>query len=542
METDSEPSAGAAVASRAQSGDSVSSPRSGGLPGSATEGSAEPVRGPVALTRRFANRFNALPLWAQIVGWFFLNLLLLGLLACALLFSEFEWLLGALLEGRAGHRLSALSGEFTDEISSQPRPQWESFLSQWSTRLGMPCALFREDGAWMAGEVPRPPVSVLSRMRVARPRPPNRDVAGQRPPPPPPPESSGRHFVLKEEGLYWIGVRLGPFWDERGQRGPAMLLLVSPTVRAGGLLLESKPWWVAGAVLLGSALFWVPLVRRMTASLAAMRDAAEQMAAGKFETRVPLRERGRDELGNLAESLNHLGSQLENFVHGQKRFLGDVAHELCSPLARMEWSLGVLEQKAGPSLEAELQDVREEVALLSQLVEELLCFSRAGLHEGFSPERIDLRALVESAARREGVPASRLLNRVGEGLEVCADRKLLERAVANVLRNALRYSGEALPIHLEARREEREIILAFADEGPGVPEEAVHRLCEPFFRPETARTRETGGSGLGLAIVKRVLEASGGSVRIQNRKPSGLLVEFVFPNPLFPGLGGERER
>lgn len=477
--------------------------------------------------RKVVRRFTALPLWAQIGGWFFLNLLLLAVVAAALLLSDFEPFLSALLEGKAAHRLSALAGEVAEEIAEKPRPAWDATMQALSARYGLPCALFREDGAWMSGEVPHPPASVVVRMRSDRPAPPRPD-AGQDPSPPPPFEGVlGRHFVLKERGLYWIGVRLSPFQPPRGPRGPAVLLLVSPNIRAGGLLIESTPWRLAGAVLLGSALFWVPLVRRITVSLGTMRDAAEQMAAGQFQVRVPLR--GHDELGNLAESLNHLGSQLEDFVNGQKRFLGDIAHELCSPVARMEWSLGVLEQKAGETLRQEVLDVREEVALLSQLIEELLCFTRAGLHEGLRLEPLRLSEMVEAAAHREAVPRNRLQNRVDPELILTADRKLIERAVANVLRNSIRYSGNHLPVTVEGCSVGGSIVLTLSDEGPGVPPEALPRLCEPFFRPETARTRETGGSGLGLAIVKRSIEACGGVVRLWNRKPNGLVVEFAFP-------------
>jgi two-component system sensor histidine kinase CpxA len=492
-----------------------------------------PQTGPVRRAgRKVLHRFTALPLWAQIGGWFFLNLLLLAAVATALLFSEFEPLLGALLEGKAGHRLTALAGELTEEIAEKPRADWEAALQSLADRYGLRCALFREDGAWMAGEVPTPPPSVLTRLRTDRSRP-ARPAPETHPPHPPPPSPFegilGRHFVIKEQGLYWIGVRLSPFQPQRGPRGPSGLLLVSPNVRAGGLLLESTPWWLAGAVFLGSALFWVPLVRRITLSLGTMRDAAEQMAAGQFHVRVPLR--GHDELGNLAESLNHLGSQLEEFVTGQKRFLGDIAHELCSPVARMEWSLGVLEQKAGSSLRQEVLDVREEVALLSQLIEELLCFTRAGLQEGLHPEPLRIVDVVQAAAQREAIPKERLQNRVPQDLTLFADRKLLERAIANVLRNAIRYSEAPLPVTVEAVAEAASLRLTLSDEGPGVPEEALPRLCEPFFRPETARTRETGGSGLGLAIVKRSIEACSGNVRIRNRKPHGLIVEFTFPTP-----------
>ena len=120
-------------------------------------------------------------------------------------------------------------------------------------------------------------------------------------------------------------------------------------------------------------------------------------------------------------------------------------------------------------------------------------------------------------------------------------------ALGNVIRNALRYAAPvhadgdtysyrptltatgrpAGPITVSARTEGDQVIFSVTDCGPGVPEEALHRLFDPFFRPESARTRETGGAGLGLAIVKSCIEACGGTVAVRNVQPSGLQVDFV---------------
>ena len=497
---------------------------------------AEPVSSPKVARSGRPRRFTALPLWLQIFGWFSLNLLILASVAALVLFTEFKPVLGALLEGKTGQRLSALAHEVTEALSSRSRADWPEVMDSFSQTYQIQCALFRQDGAWVAGEISPPPLSVLQKLI---------EIGGKQPPPPqapappgspqerqiipglqPPPPPGSAHFVL-HDGLYWIGVRLRPMSEGIRQRGPITLLLASPSPQAGGLLLEVTPWWIAVAVLLGSALFWVPLVRRITVSLGIMRDAAEQMAAGDFQARVPLQ--GRDELGNLAESLNHLAGRLEDFVTGQKRFLGDIAHELCSPVARMEWSLGVLEQKAGETLHAEVQDVREEVAQMSRLIEELLCFTKAGLHAELHLQRLVLADIVELAAHQENIPKTILRLQLSATLEVHADAHLLQRAIANVLRNALRYSGGELPILVEAQLAGSHVQLRISDEGPGVPEELLHRLCEPFFRPEMARTRETGGTGLGLAIVKRAVEACDGTVVIRNRNPHGLCVEFTLP-------------
>jgi two-component system sensor histidine kinase CpxA len=257
-----------------------------------------------------------------------------------------------------------------------------------------------------------------------------------------------------------------------------------------------------------------------------MTGAAGQMAQGQFGTRVDTDR--RDELGRLGESLNHMAGRLGEYVTGQKRFLGDIAHELCSPLARMEMALGVLEQRAAPGQGDYVNDVREEVRHMSSLVNELLSFSKAGLRT----KDLELRhvALAELCARviaRDAEGKTDITVNVDVAIHVLADPDLLARAVGNVLRNAVRYAGDAGPITIAATTRGDRVVLAITDSGPGVPPETLHRLFDPFYRPETARTREGGGSGLGLAIVKSCVEACGGSVAVNNAQPHGLEVTMV---------------
>jgi two-component system sensor histidine kinase CpxA len=237
--------------------------------------------------------------------------------------------------------------------------------------------------------------------------------------------------------------------------------------------------------------------------------------------------RRSDELGLLGASLNNMAGRLQEFVTGQKRFLGDIAHELCSPLARMELALGVLDQRADEKQRAYVADVRDEVREMSALLNELLCFTKAGLRAEIHLVPVSLAQCVRQAAGREASPQAEVFVEIDDALQVMADPQLLGRAVSNVVRNAIRYAGEAGPIHISAQARGSQIILRVRDQGPGVPDATLSRLFDPFFRPEAARTRETGGTGLGLAIVKSCVEACGGSVAVRNAQPAGLEVEFL---------------
>jgi two-component system sensor histidine kinase CpxA len=271
-------------------------------------------------------------------------------------------------------------------------------------------------------------------------------------------------------------------------------------------------------------LFWLPLVRGITRSVGQLTAATEQIAQGHFETRVNAGR--RDELGKLGASVNRMATRLDTHMTGQKRFLGDVAHELCSPLARLQMATGILADQAPKDLQETVADVREEVQQMSALVNELLAFTKAGLRpRDVVSSPVDLAPLARDVLAREDV-GGRVTLSVADDVRANAEPDLLARALGNLVRNALRYAGEAGPITVTAARENKQVSLVVEDNGPGVPAADLDRLGEPFFRPELARTRESGGVGLGLAIVRNSIAACGGEVRFSNRTPQGFRAEI----------------
>lgn len=243
-------------------------------------------------------------------------------------------------------------------------------------------------------------------------------------------------------------------------------------------------------------------------------------------------------------------TRLEGFVTGQKRFLGDTAHELLSPLGRLEVALSILERRVSETERIYAEGALAEVRHISELVNELLSFAKAGGGTNIALKPVPLAELTARVIARETQHRGLIAMDVPASLSVLAEPDLLARAIGNVLRNALRYAspisasgGEtysfrplrgsdghpAGPITISARQNGPCIVLTVADSGPGVPPEALDRLFDPFFRPDTARTREAGGAGLGLAIVKTCVEACRGTVSAQNREPHGLQIDFTLP-------------
>jgi len=502
------------------------------------------------------------PLYAKILFWFFLNLVLLALVVLVLMRGQFRFGFDWMLATGADARIQAVSDIIVAELNDSPQTNWNSVLNRFDDAYRIQFLVFRADGTQLAGKpVALPPEIRLRlgegrgpmRMRPPQEEPgvesslpegpgrPLRDRPGFGPPPgrggPRPdflpgtfaqlrgpfPKSVVRTFAPTR---YWLIVRAPISDPDRLRNRPLALLAVSHSLSAGGLLFDFKPWLAVGlgAVIL-SALLWIPLVRGITRSIGQMTHATRQIAEGRFDGRVS--ERRRDELGALGQSVNRMAARLAGFITGQKRFLGDTAHELCSPIARIQVGLGILEQRADEKQKAYVEDVREEVQHMSALVNELLSFSKAGLREKEIPlQPVPLAELVGRVVNREAAAPDQVQIQVPGDLQALAEPDLLARAVANLIRNALRYAGGAGPVVVSAIAQDKGVVLTVADSGPGVPENTLQQIFDPFFRVESSRSRDTGGVGLGLAIVKTCVEACQGTVAARNRQPSGLEIEI----------------
>ncbi|MDB6022768.1 MAG: Integral rane sensor signal transduction histidine kinase [Pedosphaera sp.] len=481
------------------------------------------------------------PLYAKILFWFFLNVVFLCAVFLVAARGQFHFGLDTLISGPAGDRLQTVTQVITEELRDRPQQEWNGVLQRFSDAYHVQFYLFHNEDM-LAGTPVELPSEVRARMMERRGMNPTphpemgRPTEGFGPPPREGvrgPGQMGRPLQklmvhTSSPSRYWVIERLlmpGPEQPPRPM--PVMLLAASESLSAGGLFFDLTSWAVAGvAVVLVSVLFWFPLVRGITRSISRMTRATEQIAEGRFEVRTQVRR--QDELGSLSEAINRMAERLSGFVAGQKRFLGDIAHELCSPIARIQVALGILEQRADEKQKEYLADLREEVEQMSNLVNELLSFSKASLGAAkVKLQPVPVRALVEKAAGREcgnGREGMEMKIEVAEDVGVLADPELLLRAVGNILRNALHHAGQAGPVTISAAQTGGHVEIIIEDCGPGIPKEAIARVFDPFYRVDASRARETGGVGLGLSIVKTCIESCGGTVRCENREPRGLRV------------------
>jgi two-component system sensor histidine kinase CpxA len=496
-------------------------------------------------------------LFAKIMFWFFLNLLLV-VVALAVFFAvQPQVSLYAIFGQQGNNRLRTAGMLIVHDLNQAVQTDWTGVLSRHAKIHQVDFAVVLEDGRCFFSTEEALPDAVLKKAKVDLRRPPSPD---QFPPPPrvealqndltnhggdgggmKPVAGKGKpslfadrrpidhRFLMKTRHptRYWTGVKIHLNLDASAPPVPALLMAVSASVTGNGFFFDPLPWMiVATAVILISVLFWIPMVRNITRPLRRMTRATEEIARGRFE--VAFDESRADEIGRLAKAINHMAARLAAFVKGQKQFLGDVAHELGSPIARIQFGLGALEQRVRGENRERVVDVMEDIDHMSKLVNELLAFSRAELNrKTVRLEKIRLESVVQAAVKREAHFRADIFIKIDPELQVLASAQLLTRALANLVRNAVKYAGGDGPIHILAEKRKEQVSIEVRDKGPGVPEALLDQLFEPFFRPEPSRDRDSGGVGLGLAIVKTCVETCRGKVFAENLTPRGFVVTLL---------------
>jgi two-component system sensor histidine kinase CpxA len=460
------------------------------------------------------------------------NLLLLAVVF--LVFARFQLHMefNSFLFG-AQDRVVSMARQMTLDLEETPAQSRDELLERYKRTYRAEFYLFENPTVQIAGPPVDLPPAVMEEIRKPPARrepppsspPPRREGKGEdfrRPPPGRGPGNGPPLFEVSTSGptAYWVGVRIPIREAGQEEQRPGVLLMSAPSFLGTPLFFDYKPWLaVSGAIVLVFVLCWLPFIRGLTRTVTQMSKVTGQIAEGHFDHQLP--EERRDELGVLAAGINRMASRLSGFVHGQKRFLGDIAHELCAPIARIQFALGILEHRTE---QGTVDDLQEEVRQMSSLVAELLSFSKAGMQQGGRAlVGVDIGHIVREAVARENAEVEVAIE---DGLMAMADPESLLRAIANLLRNAERYAGQAGPITVAARRDAGQVAVTVADHGPGLPEEEVDRVFTPFYRVETSRNRASGGVGLGLSIVRNCVEACQGTVRCRNRVPSGLEVEI----------------
>jgi len=282
-----------------------------------------------------------------------------------------------------------------------------------------------------------------------------------------------------------------------------------------GMLALGLPLTVAVAVAGGFV-----LVRRALDPVERIARKAQEITQHNLSERLPAVHSG-DELERLSVSLNRMISRLQEAIDGSKQFVADASHELRTPLTVMRGELESLAQdpQLGRETRETLGSVLEEVERLAEIVESLFALSRLDAGEASAQwRRFDLAELAATTAEQMGLLATDKNVSVAcdsaPGVIVEGDPARLKQVIVNLLDNAIKYTAAGGRVRLTVRREQGFAILEVADDGIGIPAEALPHVFKRFFRVDTSRSREQGGAGLGLAIVKSICSAHGADIEV----------------------------
>lgn len=334
-----------------------------------------------------------------------------------------------------------------------------------------------------------------------------------------------------------------PQFAEHGPPGLMAQPVTSPSgaqyvlVAEVPMIMRSPPLWDhllhLLAIIAVSGLFCYWLARYLTAPVTKLRAATRELARGNLHARVAPAFGRRDELASLAIDFDQMAEQIESLVNGQRRLLGDISHELRSPLARLNVALELARQRAGDDAATALQRIEREAETLNEMIGQLLALTRLENHtEAVEKTSFDLVQLVRDIVDDADYEARNRNRSVRlESPEDCmllGNEQLLRRAIENVVRNAVQYTAEETTVEVKLACGNQAVIIV-RDHGAGVPVEALEKLFRPFYRVDEARDRESGGTGLGLAIAERAVRLHGGTVEAANVATGGLAVTMVLP-------------
>ena len=233
-------------------------------------------------------------------------------------------------------------------------------------------------------------------------------------------------------------------------------------------------------------------------------------------------------LSGIVQSFNQLSDQIKQLLQNQRELTGAVAHEFRTPLSRLKFALAVEPPPGTAPWQAMSRDVEE----LERLVQEMLDYASM---ESVAPEMdyslLPLAELIEGVVKRMQIncPPHIQLALALTDCELLADGHFVQRALQNILQNAMRYAKRKIQVSIE--EDDRQVRILIDDDGFGVSEADRQRIFEPFFRPDSGRDRKRGGAGLGLAIVSRIQQWHEGSCHVEGSSLGGARFVLCYPKP-----------
>ncbi len=287
---------------------------------------------------------------------------------------------------------------------------------------------------------------------------------------------------------------------------------------------------IGGGVSMGIALLLaIGVAYRITRPIRSLTAATEHIQAGQWGYQVNVR--SRNEIGKLGNAFNQMSRHLEEQRRLRSRLVDDLSHELNTPLSLMRLELqGMVDGLQTPTEAAE--HLTQELHEVSELVSDLIFLANQDTARSPKMEWVEINDLVANAVRRfEGSASGNLALRFmpceTEPL-IYADADLVQRAISNLISNAIRYTGKNGEISLTVRETGQSVEVVVKDTGEGIPSNDLPHIFERFYRVDSSRTRESGGRGLGLAIVKQIMDQHQGKIHVESEVDIGSTFTLVW--------------
>ena len=277
--------------------------------------------------------------------------------------------------------------------------------------------------------------------------------------------------------------------------------------------------WLFSLLLMAFAITVVVIVmiRRITKPMKNLADAADRL--GRGESVAPLAVSGPKEIQRTNRAFNEMRERLVRFVDGRTRTLAAISHDLRTPITSLRLRAEFVDDE---EIRAKIIETLDE---MQRMVEATLAFAREESAEE-ETRSVDIGDMIETVCREFDEMGHELTCTISSPIQTRCRPTALKRAFRNLVENAVTYGKRAT---LTACRDGSDAVIRIVDEGPGIPDDKIEEVFEPFARLETSRNRNTGGVGLGLSIARSIVRNHGGEITLDNLEPGGLEVTIRFP-------------
>ncbi|WP_026016776.1 histidine kinase sensor domain-containing protein [Catenovulum agarivorans] len=324
-----------------------------------------------------------------------------------------------------------------------------------------------------------------------------------------------------------------PVMDIPFAKGQVSFLIKLPTrMRPGSfwpttrILLE-----IIIPMLLLSILSWI-LYHHIVNPLKQLEKATREFAKGNFDVRVGQSIGKRnDEIAQLADTFDRMALRIGDLIKSQRQLIADLSHELRTPLTRLDIAVVSLQEQHNQA--ENLQRVERESKQIRKLVDDTLTLAWLENEQPqLQQETLDLVDLIDvivDDAKFEFSHKNLNVTLPNSALLHHSNHRAIGQSLENILRNALRYTPVDKTVELKLSEYPEQYLITVADQGPGVPENMLELIFQPFFRVDKARMADSDSFGLGLALARRQLQAVGGRISASNQATGGLLMQITLP-------------